>query len=48
MMRRVPDTQPVQRLLGWTPTRGLPEILADVVEHQRSKTALDQQALHAV
>jgi UDP-glucose 4-epimerase len=48
MRRRVPDTQKVQRLLGWAPTRGLPEILADVVEHQRSKTALDQQVLHAV
>lgn len=48
MRRRVPDTQKVQRLLGWVPTRGLPEILADVVEHQRSKTALDQQVLHPV
>jgi UDP-glucose 4-epimerase len=48
MRRRVPDTQKVQRLLGWAPTRGLPEILAGVVEHQRSKTALDQQVLHAI
>jgi hypothetical protein len=48
MHRRVPDTQEVQRLLGWTPTNGLPEILADMVEHPPSKTAVDQQVLHAV
>jgi UDP-glucose 4-epimerase len=46
MHRRVPDTDKVRRLLGWTPTRDLREILLDVIEHQRSGTAVDGQVLH--
>ena len=35
MPRRIPDTAKIHKLIGWTPTIGLPQILADVVEFQR-------------
>jgi nucleoside-diphosphate-sugar epimerase len=44
MHRRVPDTEKLRRLTGWRPTRDLSEILADVVEHRRSRTAVAQPA----
>jgi UDP-glucose 4-epimerase len=47
MNRRVPNTQKIQQLLDWGPTRALTEILADVAEYQRSKAALDERVLHA-
>jgi len=40
MMRRVPDTAKIERALGWQPSRSLEEILADVVDHQRSAEAI--------
>ncbi len=43
MPRRVPDTEKIHSLLGWTPTRTLNEILADVIEHERSRSVLDEQ-----
>jgi UDP-glucose 4-epimerase len=41
MRRRVPDTTKIRSLLGWQPTRRLPEILRDVVEHERAKSTVD-------
>jgi UDP-glucose 4-epimerase len=35
MPRRVPDTTKIKSLIGWQPTIGLPQILADVVEYYR-------------
>jgi UDP-glucose 4-epimerase len=35
MYRRVPDIGKVGRLIGWSPTRSLDEIIADVVEDHR-------------
>lgn len=35
MQRRVPDTSKIKALTGWRPTRGLDEILQDVMEYQR-------------
>jgi UDP-glucose 4-epimerase len=43
MRRRVPDIAKVRELLGWEPTRALRQILADVIEHERSKSVLDEQ-----
>ncbi|HEY6779345.1 MAG TPA: GDP-mannose 4,6-dehydratase [Thermoleophilaceae bacterium] len=43
MRRRVPDIDKVKALLGWGPTRTLDRILADVIEHERSKSILDSQ-----
>lgn len=37
MVRRVPDTSKVHAAIGWTSTRRLDEILADVVAHERTK-----------
>jgi UDP-glucose 4-epimerase len=48
MRRRLPDTGKLQRLLGWQPTRGLSQILADVVEHERARSALDRDLVRAV
>ncbi len=36
MMRRVPDTSKIRAALAWEPTRSLAEVLADVIEQQRS------------
>jgi UDP-glucose 4-epimerase len=35
MPRRVPDITKIHEHIGWKPTIGLPQILADVVEHER-------------
>jgi len=35
MPRRVPDISKIHEHIGWRPTIGLPQILADVVEHER-------------
>jgi UDP-glucose 4-epimerase len=35
MPRRVPDTTKIRNLIGWQPTIGLPQILADVIEYYR-------------
>jgi UDP-glucose 4-epimerase len=40
MLRRVPDTAKVRRLLGWRPTRTLDEILADVITSYRAAAEL--------
>jgi UDP-glucose 4-epimerase len=48
MHRRVPDTGKIHRVLGWQPTRGLTEILADVLNHERALTALDEEFTPAV
>src|ERR687896_201804 len=47
MRRRLPDTGKLQRLLGWQPTRRLSDVLADVVEHERARSALDNELIHA-
>jgi UDP-glucose 4-epimerase len=39
MQRRVPDTARINELIGWAPERSLGEILADVIEHQRTTGA---------
>jgi nucleoside-diphosphate-sugar epimerase len=35
MARRIPDVSKAERLLGWRPTRGLSEIIGDVVRAER-------------
>jgi UDP-glucose 4-epimerase len=35
MPRRVPDVAKIKNAIGWQPTIGLPQILGDVIEHQR-------------
>jgi nucleoside-diphosphate-sugar epimerase len=46
MYRRIPDTAKVHELLGWTPSRSLEDIVADVAEHHRGaeKTLFQQLA----
>jgi UDP-glucose 4-epimerase len=41
MRRRVPDTSKIHELLGWRPTRSLDDVLADVVQANRTDTALE-------
>ncbi len=36
MMRRVPDTSKVERVIQWKPTRGLDDILRDVISYERN------------
>ena len=45
MHRRIPDTGKLRRLTGWQPTRDLSQILADVVEHRRARSAVDDQVV---
>lgn len=40
MMRRVPSIDKVRTAIDWQPTRSLDEILVDVIESQRSSTAM--------
>ena len=37
MQRRVPDVSRVRRLLGWTPTRSLDQVLLAVIEYERNR-----------
>jgi UDP-glucose 4-epimerase len=37
MLRRVPDTSKINKLLGWSPKIGLDQIIQDVVDYQVSK-----------
>jgi UDP-glucose 4-epimerase len=39
MERRVPDTEKINALTGWEPTRSLPEILDDVIAFERARLA---------
>jgi UDP-glucose 4-epimerase len=39
MERRVPDITKITALTGWRPTRGLSEILSDVIADQRARVA---------
>jgi UDP-glucose 4-epimerase len=48
MARRVPSIDKIQALLGWTPTRCLDDILADVIEHERSRTLLEGHIAQSV
>jgi UDP-glucose 4-epimerase len=48
MRRRLPDTGKLERLLGWQPTRGLSQILADVVESERARSTVDEELIQAV
>ena len=41
MRRRIPDTTKIRSLLSWQPTRNLDQILADVVEYQRTESAFE-------
>jgi UDP-glucose 4-epimerase len=47
MRRRVPDTDKLRRLLGWRPANELCQVLADAIEHQRAKSAVDQELVEA-
>jgi UDP-glucose 4-epimerase len=40
MARRIPDTSRINGLLGWAPERSLDDILADVIDHQRTTGAI--------
>lgn len=40
MLRRVPDTRKVERLLGWRAIADLDEILGDVIDHELAVSAL--------
>jgi UDP-glucose 4-epimerase len=44
MRRRIPDTEKIECLLGWRPTKTLDEILDDVIESQRTREALAPSA----
>jgi UDP-glucose 4-epimerase len=35
MLHRIPSTRKIHATVGWQPSRGLDEILADVIEHAR-------------
>ena len=35
MLHRIPSTEKIRAAVGWEPTRGLDEILADVIDHAR-------------
>jgi UDP-glucose 4-epimerase len=39
MERRVPDTGKVEALTGWRATRSLPDVIGDVIEHERAGVA---------
>jgi nucleoside-diphosphate-sugar epimerase len=39
MGRRVPDTAKIERVLGWRPSASLDQILADVIDAERLRTA---------
>jgi UDP-glucose 4-epimerase len=41
MYRRIPDITKVQQLIGWRPARTLENIIQDVIDHQRSTSALE-------
>ncbi|HEY1357626.1 MAG TPA: GDP-mannose 4,6-dehydratase [Thermoleophilaceae bacterium] len=43
MQRRIPDIGKLDGLIGWQPTRDLSQILSDVVEHRRARSAVDEQ-----
>jgi UDP-glucose 4-epimerase len=47
MYRRVPDITKVQRLIDWHPVRTLENMVQDVVDHQRSASALETGTSHA-
>jgi UDP-glucose 4-epimerase len=36
MERRIPDTTKIRERIGWTPTKSLDEILADVIDEHRA------------
>ncbi|MDQ3721264.1 MAG: GDP-mannose 4,6-dehydratase [Actinomycetota bacterium] len=46
MHRRVPDTNKISELLGWSPTFNLDAILQDVVESQRSDEVVETSSAH--
>jgi UDP-glucose 4-epimerase len=48
MRRRIPDTSKIRSLLRWQPTRNLDQILADVVEYQRTQSAFDEGLIETV
>ena len=48
MRRRIPDTTKVRGLLGWEPTKDLEEILADVIEYQRTRTTFNGELVEAI
>ena len=39
MLHRIPSIEKVAAAIGWQPERSLDEILADVIEHERSRTS---------
>jgi UDP-glucose 4-epimerase len=47
MDRRVPDTSKLRALIGWEPKLRLEETLADVVEYERAKSAVDDELTSA-
>jgi UDP-glucose 4-epimerase len=44
MQRRIPDTSRLNGLIGWSPTRSLDEILADVLDYHRTGTEAENLA----
>jgi UDP-glucose 4-epimerase len=48
MRRRIPDTTKIRELLGWQPTRNLDQILADLIEYQRTESAFALPLIRAV
>ena len=45
MARRIPDTSRIESLLGWRPTKGLAEILGNVIADKRAQQGLDPSAI---
>ncbi len=37
MLRRIPDIRKIDEAIGWRPTIGLPQILSDVIDFERSR-----------
>ncbi|MDQ3728926.1 MAG: GDP-mannose 4,6-dehydratase [Actinomycetota bacterium] len=44
MPRRIPNTEKIEELLGWTPTRDLTQIIRDVLEYQRAAAVVGGHA----
>jgi UDP-glucose 4-epimerase len=44
MMRRVPDVSKAGKAIGYRPTVNLDQILADVIQHEKAKSAAGQRA----
>jgi UDP-glucose 4-epimerase len=47
MARRIPDTSKIEAAIGWRPTATLDDILADVIEHERTMAPWEGLSVHS-